>query len=245
MFFEVKELCRSFGALQAVHNVSFTLDEGTTLSIIGPNGAGKTTLFNVITGVFPPDSGEVMFKGDRVTGIPPEKLCHRGIARSFQITNIFQGLSVFENIRLACQGRTATRRMFVPVSKLKEPMEEAERILDLLGLLELRNRRAGTLSHGDQRYLEIGMTLAAKPSLVLFDEPTAGMTPMETKATIELIHKLKGMVTIIIIEHDINMVFAVSDRIVVMDQGDVLADGLPHEVKANEAVKTAYFGEEL
>jgi branched-chain amino acid transport system ATP-binding protein len=245
MFFEVKELCRSFGALQAVHNVSFTLDEGTTLSIIGPNGAGKTTLFNVITGVFPPDSGEVMFKGTRVTGMPPDKLCHRGIARSFQITNIFQGLSVFENIRLACQGRKGTKRMFSHVSKLKEPVEEAEKILDLLGLLDLRERRAGTLSHGDQRYLEIGMTLAAKPSLVLFDEPTAGMTPMETKATIELIHKLKGMVTIIIIEHDINMVFAVSDRIVVMDQGNVLADGLPEEVKANEAVKAAYFGEEM
>jgi len=135
--------------------------------------------------------------------------------------------------------------MFSPVSKLKEPIEEAEKILDLLGLLELRERRAGTLSHGDQRYLEIGMTLAAKPSLVLFDEPTAGMTPMETKATINLINKLKGMVTIIIIEHDINMVFAVSDRIVVMDQGNVLADGLPQEVKANEAVKTAYFGEEI
>ena len=245
MFFEVKELCRSFGALQAVHNVSFTLEEGTTLSIIGPNGAGKTTLFNLITGVFQPDSGEVMFKGTRVTGMPPDKLCHRGIARSFQITNIFQGLSVFENIRLACQGRKATKRMFAPVSRLKEPIEEAEKILDLLGLLELRESRAGTLSHGDQRYLEIGMTLAAKPSLVLFDEPTAGMTPMETKATISLINKLKGMVTIIIIEHDINMVFAVSDRIVVMDQGNVLADGLPEEVKANEAVKTAYFGEEI
>jgi len=245
MFFEVKELCRSFGALQAVHNVSFTLNEGTTLSIIGPNGAGKTTLFNVITGVFPPDSGEVMFKGTRVTGMPPDKLCHKGIARSFQITNIFQGLSVFENIRLACQGRKATKRMFSHVSKLKEPVEEAEKILDLLGLLDLRDSRAGTLSHGDQRYLEIGMTLAAKPSLVLFDEPTAGMTPMETKATIELIHKLKGMVTIIIIEHDINMVFAVSDRILVMDQGNVLADGPPEEVKANEAVKAAYFGEEI
>jgi len=135
--------------------------------------------------------------------------------------------------------------MFSHVSKLKEPVEEAEKILDLLGLLDLRDSRAGTLSHGDQRYLEIGMTLAAKPSLVLFDEPTAGMTPMETKATIELIHKLKGMVTIIIIEHDINMVFAVSDRILVMDQGNVLADGPPEEVKANEAVKAAYFGEEI
>jgi len=245
MFFEVKELCRSFGALQAVHNVSFTLDEGTTLSIIGPNGAGKTTLFNLITGVFAPDSGEVTFKGTRVTGMPPDKLCHKGIARSFQITNIFQGLSVFENIRLACQGRKATKRMFSHVSKLKEPIEEAEKILDLLGLLDLRDTRAGTLSHGDQRYLEIGMTLAAKPSLVLFDEPTAGMTPMETKATIALINKLKGMVTIILIEHDINMVFAVSDRIIVMDQGNVLAEGLPQEVKANEAVKTAYFGEEI
>jgi len=241
MFFEVKELCRSFGALQAVHNVSFTLDEGTTLSIIGPNGAGKTTLFNVITGVFPPDSGEVMFKGTQVTGMPPDKLCHKGIARSFQITNIFQGLSVFENIRLACQGRKATKRMFSHVSKLKEPVEEAEKILDLLGLLDLRDSRAGTLSHGDQRYLEIGMTLAAKPSLVLFDEPTAGMTPMETKATIELIHKLKGMVTIIIIEHDINMVFAVSDRILVMDQGNVLADGPPEIVSCPEKSRFNYF----
>lgn len=245
MFFEVKELYKSFGALQAVQNVSFTLEEGETISIIGPNGAGKTTLFNVVTGVFPPDSGEVMFKGTRITGMSPNKLCHKGIARSFQITNIFQGLSVFENIRLACQGRRATQNLFSSVSRLKEPIEDAREILSLLGLLDLSDKKAGTLSHGDQRYLEIGMTLAAKPSLVLLDEPTAGMTPMETKATIELINRLKGMVTIIIIEHDINMVFAVSDRIIVMDQGAVLAEGLPMDVKANEAVKTAYFGEEM
>jgi branched-chain amino acid transport system ATP-binding protein len=244
MFFEAKDLCKSFDALQAVQSVSFALKEGTILSIIGPNGAGKTTLFNVITGLMRPDSGEVIFKDREVTRLAPDKLCHQGVARSFQITNIFQGLSVFENIRLASQGKAPSFNLFRHVSSLREPIEEAERILDMLGLLKLKDKKAGTLSHGDQRYLEIGMTIAAKPSLILLDEPTAGMTPMETRATIDLINKLKGMVTIILIEHDINMVFAVSDRIIVMDQGKILAEGLPHEVKANEAVKTAYFGEE-
>jgi len=245
MFFEIKKLCKAFGALQAVHNVSLTLEEGKILSVIGPNGAGKTTLFNLITGVLKPDSGEVVFKDRVVTGTSPDRLCHIGIARSFQITNIFQGLSVFENIRLASQGLLKRSSCFYPASRLQKPITEAERILGLLGLLEQREVRAGNLSHGDQRYLEIGITLAAHPALVLFDEPTAGMTPMETRATIELINRIKGTVTILLIEHDINMVFAVSDRIMVMDQGAVLADGLPKDVKANEAVKTAYFGKEI
>jgi branched-chain amino acid transport system ATP-binding protein len=245
MFFEIKQLCKSFGALQAVHNVSLTLEEGQILSVIGPNGAGKTTLFNLITGVIQPDSGEILFKDRIVTGTSPDRLCHIGIARSFQITNIFQGLSVFENIRLASQGILKRSGFFSPASRLQKPIKEAERILGLLGLLEQREVRAGNLSHGDQRYLEIGIALAAHPSLVLFDEPTAGMTPMETRATIELINRIKGTVTILLIEHDINMVFAVSDRIMVMDQGAVLADGLPKDVKANEAVKTAYFGKEI
>jgi branched-chain amino acid transport system ATP-binding protein len=221
------------------------LEEGRILSVIGPNGAGKTTLFNLVTGVLKPDSGEVRFKGKVVTSTPPNKLCHIGIARSFQITNIFQGLSVIENIRLASQGMLKRSGFFLPASRLQKPIQEAEKILDLLGLLEHRNVKAGSLSHGDQRYLEIGITLAANPSLVLFDEPTAGMTPMETKATIELINRIRGMVTILLIEHDINMVFAVSDRIMVMNEGAVLAEGLPAEVKANAAVKTAYFGEEI
>jgi branched-chain amino acid transport system ATP-binding protein len=245
MFFEIRHLCKSFGALQAVNDVSLALEEGRILSVIGPNGAGKTTLFNLVTGVIKPDSGEVLFKDKVITGTPPDKLCHIGIARSFQITNIFQGLSVFENIRLASQGILKRSGLFLPASRLEKPIKEAERILDLLGLLDQRDAKAGSLSHGDQRYLEIGITLAAHPSLVLFDEPTAGMTPMETRATIELINRIRGMVTILLIEHDINMVFAVSDRIMVMDQGGVLADGLPAEVKANEAVKTAYFGEEI
>lgn len=245
MFFEIKQLCKSFGALHAVRDVSLALEEGRILSVIGPNGAGKTTLFNLVTGVLKPDSGEVLFKGKVVTGTPPNKLCHIGIARSFQITNIFQGLSVIENIRLASQGMLKRTGFFLPASRLRKPIQEAERILDLLGLLEHRNVKAGSLSHGDQRYLEIGIALAANPSLVLFDEPTAGMTPMETKSTIELINRIRGMVTILLIEHDINMVFAVSDRIMVMNEGTVLAEGLPEEVKANAAVKTAYFGEEI
>ncbi len=245
MFFEVKNLSKSFGALKAVNNVSLMLEKGSVLSVIGPNGAGKTTLFNLITGSILPDNGEIIFKDNVITGSPPDKLCHLGISRSFQITNIFQGLSVFENIRLACQGRLKKSGFFSHITKLKESFEDTERILNLLGLWDKRYERAGNLSHGDQRYLEIGIALASKPELVLFDEPTAGMTPAETAVTIELIKKIKDTVTILLIEHDINVVFALSDRIVVMNQGSILADGAPQEVKENPAVKTAYFGEEF
>lgn len=165
--------------------------------------------------------------------------------RSFQVTNIFQGLTVFENIRLASQGRTTRLNLFSSVEGLHEPIKEAERILSLLGLWDQRDELAGNLSHGDQRYLEIGMTLAARPSMILLDEPTAGMTPMETRATIGLIKQLKGEVTILLIEHDIDLVFAVSDWILVMNQGLVLAQGSPGDVKANKEVQKAYFGEEL
>ncbi|MBI5604670.1 MAG: ABC transporter ATP-binding protein [Deltaproteobacteria bacterium] len=215
------------------------------MSVIGPNGAGKTTLFNLITGVLKPDEGDIFFKDQRVTDLPPHKLCRLGLTRSFQVTNIFQGLTVFENIRLASQGRTTRLNLFSSVEGLHEPIKEAERILNLLGLWDQRDELAGNLSHGDQRYLEIGMTLAARPSMILLDEPTAGMTPMETRATIGLIKQLKGEVTILLIEHDIDLVFAVSDWILVMNQGLVLAQGSPGDVKANKEVQKAYFGEEL
>ena len=245
MFFEVKHLRKSFGALRAVHDVSLIVDEGQIVSVIGPNGAGKTTLFNLITGVVHADGGDIFFKDQRITGTPPHKLCHLGLARSFQITNIFQGLTVFENIRLASQGQVRGFHFLLPTPRLSRPIQEAERILTLLGLWENRNEIAGTLSHGDQRYLEIGIALAAQPAMVLLDEPTAGMTPMETRATIGLIRRLKGKVTLLLIEHDIDLVFTVSDRIAVMDQGTVLMAGLPEAVKANEDVQRAYFGEEI
>lgn len=229
----------------AVRDVSLVVDKGQLVSVIGPNGAGKTTLFNLITGVISPDRGNVLFKKRQITGMPPHKLCHLGLARSFQITNIFQGLTVLENIRLASQGRIGGFHFFSSLSRLLPPTKEAERILHLLGLWDLRDEVAGNLSHGDQRYLEIGIALAGRPEMLLLDEPTAGMTPMETRATIDLVRRLKGEVTILLIEHDIDLVFALSDRIVVMNYGSVLAEGLPAEVKANQEAQKAYFGEEV
>jgi branched-chain amino acid transport system ATP-binding protein len=244
LFFETRHLNKSFGGLQAVYDVSLTVEQNQIISVIGPNGAGKTTLFNLITGVIFPDEGEIIFKGQNITGMPPHKLCRLGLARSFQITNIFQGLTVFENIRLANQGCIKGFNFLGSVSHLTQPVKEAERILNLLQLWEKRNEFGGNLSHGDQRYLEIGIALASQPSLVLLDEPTAGMTPMETRATIELIKRLRERVTIILIEHDIDLVFEVSDRIMVLHQGSLLAEGTPKEVKANKAVREAYLGGE-
>lgn len=245
MFFEIKKLTKSFGGLLAVNKVSLGVKQGQVISVIGPNGAGKTTLFNLITGVLYPDEGDIFFKDYRITRMLPHKLYHLGIARSFQITNIFQGLTVFENIRLASQGKMRRFNLLGSVSHLTHSMNESEEILNLLGLWEERDELAGTLSHGDQRFLEIGIALASQPSLVLLDEPTAGMTPMETRASIDLIKRLREKVTIILIEHDIDLVFEVSDRIIVLHQGSLLAEGLPDEVKGNKAVQEAYLGAEV
>lgn len=245
MFFEVKQVSKSFGALKAVNRVTLAVKKGQVVSLIGPNGAGKTTLFNLITGVFYPEEGDIFFNDHRITGMPPYKLCHLGLARSFQITNIFQGLTVFENIRLARQGQTRGFNLLGSISHLSQLNNEAEDILNLLGLWNQRDELAGNLSHGDQRYLEIGIALASQPSMLLLDEPTAGMTPMETRASIELIKRLREKVTIMLIEHDIDLVFEVSDRIMVMHQGSLLAEGSPNEVKNNKAVQKAYLGEEI
>ena len=245
MFFKVDRVEKSFGALMATAGVSLQVKQGSVVSIIGPNGAGKTTLFNLITGVHAPDSGHIYFRDKDITRHGADELCRLGLARSFQITNIFQGLSVFENIRLASQGRIGKINLFKSVQRLKKPKEEAERILNLLGLWDYRDELAGNLSHGDQRYLEMGIALASRPSLLLLDEPTAGMTPSETNATIELINQLRKDLTIILIEHDIDMVFALSERIIVLHQGQVLAEGTPGEVKANPEVQAAYFGEDI
>jgi branched-chain amino acid transport system ATP-binding protein len=244
VFFEVDRISKRFGGLMAVDRLSFSVEEREVVSIIGPNGAGKTTLFNLITGAFRPDEGEILFKEQRITGKPSHKLFHLGLARSFQITNIFQGLTVFENLRLASQGLLKGLHLFGSVSRLRESINRAEGILNLLGLWDKRDETAGNLSHGDQRYLEIGIALAARPAMLLLDEPTAGMTPKETRSTIELLKRLRQELTILLIEHDIDLVFEVSDRIIVMHQGRVLADGSPEEVRSNKQVQQAYFGEE-
>lgn len=245
MFLEVRQVSKSFGGLKAVNRVTLAVEKGQVVSLIGPNGAGKTTIFNLITGVFYPEEGDIFFNDHRITGMPPYKLCHLGLARSFQITNIFQGLTVFENIRLARQGQKRGFNLLGSISHLSQLNNEAEDILNLLGLWNQRDELAGNLSHGDQRYLEIGIALASQPSMLLLDEPTAGMTPMETRASIELIKRLREKVTIILIEHDIDLVFEVSDKIMVMHQGSLLAEGTPNEVKGNKAVQEAYLGEEV
>ena len=245
MILELKNLTKYFGGLCAVNHVSFSLEKGQVKSIIGPNGAGKTTLFNLISGSLNADAGDVFFEGQRVTRLPPHKLCRLGMARSFQITNIFQGLTVFENARLAAQGRVRKLLLFGSVDKLAQQRDEAKQVLELVGLWHHRDEVSGNLSHGDQRHLEIAIALASKPSLLLLDEPTAGMTRAEARSTIELVKRLRGTVTILLIEHDMDLVFELSEKIVVLHQGEVLAEGDGDEIRRNKEVQTAYLGEDI
>jgi branched-chain amino acid transport system ATP-binding protein len=242
---EIRRLTKKFRGLVAVEALDLSVSKGQTKSLIGPNGAGKTTVFNMISGALLPNSGEILFNGHRINGFPSHKLCHLGIARSFQITNIFQGLTVFENVRLSCQGKTGRISLLGSVDNLKEQAKETGRILDLIGLSEKGDELAGNLSHGDQRHLEIGIALASMPTFLLLDEPTAGMNLGESRATIELIKKFKGTLTILLIEHDIDLVFEVSDEIAVLHQGRLLAEGTPGEIKTNKEVRQAYLGEEV
>ncbi|MBI3993434.1 MAG: ABC transporter ATP-binding protein [Candidatus Lambdaproteobacteria bacterium] len=240
---EVQGLTKDFGAVRAVNLVDLTIAEGEVCAIIGPNGAGKTTVFNMLTGAFPATRGHVRFAGRDISRFPPERRNHAGIARSFQITNIFQGLDVFENVRLACQG--ATPGLFGTWFARKE--EEAWAILRDVGLLELADVTAGNLSHGDQRYLEIALALAAAPRLLMLDEPTSGMTPLETRQTIALLRNLKTarpQLAVLLIEHDMEVVKDLSDRIYVLDFGSVIAQGRFAELKSNPQVIKAYFGAE-
>jgi branched-chain amino acid transport system ATP-binding protein len=242
---ELKSVTKKFRGLVAVERFNLTVSKGQTKSLIGPNGAGKTTAFNMISGALLPTGGEILFNGRKINGLPPHKLCRLGMARSFQITNIFQGLTVFENVRVSCQGKTGKISLFGSVEHLREQIEETRQIIDLVGLSGKRDELAGNLSHGDQRHLEIGIALASRPTFLLLDEPTAGMNLGESRNTIELIKRFKGTLTILLIEHDIDLVFEVSDEIAVLHQGRLLAEGDPTEIRANAEVRKAYLGEEV
>lgn len=242
---DVKEVTKSFGGLRAIDNVSFQIEEGELSSIIGPNGAGKTTLFNLLTGHLRPDSGRVIFKGTDITKLPRHRICHMGIGRSFQVVNIFPTLSVFENIQVAAfvgQGK-GTNLLSLSGNIARE---ETEAILEIVGLSDKANAGAGELSYGDQRRLEIGIALGGSPSLLLLDEPTAGLAPEETVATTDLIERLakERSLTIVFIEHDMNVVFGISDKIRVMDLGKIIATGTSEEIKHNDEVQRIYLGEE-
>jgi ABC-type branched-subunit amino acid transport system ATPase component/ABC-type branched-subunit amino acid transport system permease subunit len=233
-------LMKVFGGLTAVNGVDFQVRRGELRSVIGPNGAGKTTFFNLLTGVLPPSQGRIVFKGRDITNLPAHAVSRLGIARSYQVTNIFGDLTVFENVRIAAQSRVTHYRCWGSAERLTEVNQRAEEILRLLGLGAKRHARGAELSHGEQRYLEIGIALATQPDFLLLDEPTAGMSPEETQRTAAFVRRLAGQVTIVLVEHDMEVVMGISDRITVLNYGEVLAEGTPAEIRDNADVRRVY-----
>ena len=242
---KAKNLSKHFGGLIAVDNVSFEVTRLGVTSIIGPNGAGKSTLFNLLSGTFMADSGLVELDGRNVTRMSPEVRLSSGMARSFQITNLFFDLSVIDNLRIASQALESCSNLFLPLSKSTVAINRANELLEEFGLLECRDQHAGVLSHGQQRRLEIAVTLATRPKILLLDEPTQGMSQGDTQETADLIKRLGSKITVLLIEHDVDLVMDLSKTVIVMAQGKKLAEGNPSEVRANPLVQTAYFGEEL
>jgi branched-chain amino acid transport system ATP-binding protein len=239
----VERLHRQFGGLVAVADVSLAVAPGERRAIIGPNGAGKTTLFNLISGELAPTSGRVYLGDVEVTGLPNYQLAGMGLARTFQRNNLFLGLTVRENVRLAVQVRHGVARdLWTPAERLADVAAEAERSLHELGLGDRADALARNLSYGEQRQLEVAVALATRPRVLLLDEPTAGMSPAETLAITRTIRALPAAMTLLIIEHDMDVVFALADRITVLHYGEVLADGPPSEVTGNPRVAEVYMG---
>ncbi|CAN5415505.1 ABC transporter ATP-binding protein [soil metagenome] len=239
---EVQGLGVAFGGIRAVDGVSFAAEPNAITTVIGPNGAGKSTLFNLISGLIRPHAGRVILGGVDRTGCAPNLMQRAGLGRSFQITNLFFELTVFENLRLAAQRLETSGRLLLPVRRSDLALARVEALIERFSLASKIGELAGALSHGEQRRLEIAVALAAKPSILLLDEPTQGMSHADTADTANLIRDLARDVTILLIEHDIGVVMDISNHIVVMHQGKKLAEGAPAVVRADPAVKTAYFG---
>jgi branched-chain amino acid transport system ATP-binding protein len=242
---ELDELTRRFGGLVAVDRVSMRVEEGEVRAIIGPNGAGKSTLFNLITGVLKPTRGSVRFAGATISGLSVPRICQRGIARTFQLTALFPQMSARENVRLAAQAREVRRWQFQggrPV--FAATGRRADQALERLGLAPIADRPAGLLSHGDQRLLEVAMALAQAPRLLLLDEPTQGLSVEETAQAVDTLSGLLAAerMTVLLVEHDMEVVFRLAHRITVLHRGAVLADGSPQDVRQNDDVQTAYLG---
>jgi branched-chain amino acid transport system ATP-binding protein len=242
---DVQGLARRFGGLRAVDGIDLAVEPGELRAIIGPNGAGKTTLFNLVTGYIRPDAGTVVFDGADITGKPTYRIAQAGIGRAFQITSIFPGLTVFRNVQLGRLARNGdTARPFGTVAG--RHTDDVDEILDHVGLAELAGEVAGNLSHGDQRALELAISLALEPKLLLLDEPTAGMAPEETARTMTLVRRIaeERKLTVLFCEHDMEVVFGTAQRILVMHLGKPLAEGTPEEIRANPDVQRVYLGEE-
>ncbi|MGH8113772.1 MAG: ABC transporter ATP-binding protein [Rhodanobacteraceae bacterium] len=240
---EVVGLTKAFGGFNAVDGVSFAVDEGSIHAVIGPNGAGKTTMFNLVTGHLRPTTGKVRLAGAEVTGKSPSAMSRLGLTRAFQVTNIFPNLSVAESVECAVSARQRRSASLFPWQR-RAAREEAQALIDTVGLSEQQEATASTLSHGDQRTLEVTLALATRPRLLLLDEPTAGMSPVETRHMVELLRTLVRAqgVTVLFCEHDMDTVFSISDRVTVMHRGRVIADGAPAAVRADEQVASVYLG---
>jgi branched-chain amino acid transport system ATP-binding protein len=241
---ETKGLYHDFSGLKVLFDVNLQVKEGERHAVIGPNGAGKTTLFNVITGTYKPSKGKVFFKGKEITGLEPCDLCRIGMGRSFQITSTFNRLTAFQNIRLAILSKRGVRfNLFRKVDKIEEITRETEEVLKRINLIGERNFPASALSYGKHRALEISLAMATDPELVLLDEFAAGMSRDETHNAVALIRKLTEGKTVVIIEHDMDVVFSLADRITVLHYGRILATGTPDEIRQNQEVKDAYLGD--
>lgn len=240
---EAKAVSRYFGKFQALNNISVAFRPGELTAIIGPNGAGKSTFFNVISGGIPSSAGQVLFEGRDITGLAPHDFARLGIAKSFQITNVFKQLSGHENVRVALQMRTTRFQILRPREDYVTLIEQADALLERVGLTDSRNKLAGDLAHGQQRSLEVAMALACDPRLLLMDEPTAGMSPQETTVMMDLILQLSAERTVILVEHKMKMVMGLCKRLIVLHHGELLADGNPEEIRTNAEVKRVYLGQ--
>jgi branched-chain amino acid transport system ATP-binding protein len=242
---ECRGLSRSFGGLIAVDAVDMAIEPGEVRAVIGPNGAGKSTLFNLITGVLPPTDGEIFFAGDRVTGLPVHRIIQKGVARTFQLTHVFPALTARENVRVAAQARSAERwRPLAGGALFAATSAAADAALDLMRLSHVADVKAGVLSHGDQRLLEVAMAIAQRPRLLMLDEPTQGLSLEETDRAVQILRAMlsEGGLTVLLVEHDMEVVFRLADKITVLHRGRVIADGAPTAVKASTDVQNAYLG---
>ena len=234
---------KKFGGFVALNGVSVSFARDKLSAIIGPNGAGKSTFFNVISGAFPPSSGRVSFEGRDITGLPQHAYARLGVAKSFQITNVFPQLSAHENVRVAAQMRAKRFDMWTPRAGIRDLIDQADALLERVGIFARRNGVAQDLAHGEQRCLEIAMALACEPRLLLLDEPTAGMSPEETVTMMDLIVKLAQERTVILVEHKMKLVMGICQHLVVLHHGELLAQGAPDDIRANDEVRRVYLGQ--
>jgi branched-chain amino acid transport system ATP-binding protein len=243
-YLETKNLCKYFGGLKAVDQVNFRVEEGQLKSIIGPNGAGKTTLFNLLSGLYIPTDGKIFFQGKDITDKKMNQISQIGVTKTFQITHIFPRLSVFENVRISAQSRKTSFNFWRKADSLEDINDKTMRVLEMVQLAASHDRISSTLSHGEKKYLEIGIALATNPKLLLLDEPTAGMSPAETILATELIRNLRDKLslTIVLVEHDMSVVMKISDEVLCLNEGRVLACGSPNEISCNEEVQRVYLG---